>query len=49
MLHNGLFPCTITSMHINVSALGYMYKLNKVSAEAQKERGRHYVYVFDKR
>lgn len=33
----------------NVSALGYMYKLNKVSAEARKERGRHYVYVFDKR
>ena len=32
MLHNGLFPCTITSLHINVSALGYMYKLNKVSA-----------------
>ncbi len=49
MLSSSLFPCTITSMHINVSALGYMYKLNKVSAEARKERGRHYVYVFDKR
>ncbi len=49
MTHNGLFPCTITSMHINVSALRFICKLNKVSAEAQKERGKHYVYVFDKR
>ena len=49
MLHNGSFPCTITSMHRDKSALRFMCKLNKVSAEARKERGKHYVHVSYKR
>ena len=39
-----LISFIMPSVKIRYNALVFMCKLNKVSAEARKERGKHYVY-----